>query len=68
MKKTLLVEGMSCGHCEMAVKKALGGLDGVDTVSVDLASKKVEVEGSNLVDSLIKEAVEDAGYDLVEIN
>ncbi|NLK42840.1 MAG: heavy-metal-associated domain-containing protein [Tissierellia bacterium] len=67
MKKTLLVEGMSCGHCEMAVKKAVGALEGVESVVVDLGAKKVEVEGENLKDNLIKDAIEDAGYDVVEI-
>ncbi len=67
MKKTLLVEGMSCGHCEKAVKNALKELDGVSKVEVDLASKKVEVEGEGLNDILIKGAIDDAGYDLIEI-
>lgn len=67
MKKTLLVEGMSCGHCEKAVKRALGELDGVKNVQVDLATKKVEVEGENLVDSVLKEAIEEAGYDVLEL-
>jgi copper chaperone len=67
MKKTLLVEGMSCGHCENAVKNALKGLDGVTKVEVDLSSKSVEVEGEGLNDILIKGAIEDAGYDLIEI-
>lgn len=67
MKKTLLVEGMSCGHCEAAVKKAVGELEGVESVVVDLGAKKVEVEGENLNDNLIKEAIEDAGYDVIEI-
>ncbi len=67
MKKTLIVEGMSCGHCVMAVKKAVGALNGVMEVEVDLATKKVEVDGENLNDSLIKEAIEDAGYDVLEI-
>lgn len=66
MKKTILVEGMSCGHCEKAVKNALGELDGVKTVAVDLESKKVEVEGENLLDEKLKEAIEEAGYDVVE--
>ena len=66
MKKTILVEGMSCGHCEKAVKNALGELDGVKTVVVDLESKKVEVEGENLLDEKLKEAIEEAGYDVVE--
>lgn len=68
MKKVLLVEGMSCGHCEKAVKSALLELDGINKVEVDLSSKKVEVEGDNLQDNLIKEAIEDAGYDVLEIN
>ncbi|HAE91751.1 heavy-metal-associated domain-containing protein [Tissierella praeacuta] len=67
MKKTLLVEGMSCGHCEKAVKNALKELNGVLKVEVDLSSKKVEIEGEGLNDILIKGAIEDAGYDLIEI-
>lgn len=68
MKKIMLVEGMSCGHCEKAVKSALSELEGVKSVLVDLSSKKVEVEGENLNDASLKEAVEDAGYDVIEIN
>ena len=66
MKKVLLVEGMSCGHCEKAVKRALGELDGVNNVVVDLGTKKVEVEGENLVDSILIAAIEDAGYDVLK--
>lgn len=68
MKKVLLVEGMSCGHCEKAVKNALGELEGVSKVEVNLETKRVEVEGDNLVDAALKKSIEDAGYDVVEIN
>ncbi|HHV46144.1 MAG TPA: heavy-metal-associated domain-containing protein [Tissierellia bacterium] len=67
MKKVMLVEGMSCNHCVMAVTKALKEVNGVSNVNVDLGSKKVEVEGENLNDAKLKEAVEEAGYDVVEI-
>ena len=67
MKKTLLVEGMSCGHCEKAVKNALNELEGVSKVEVDLATKKVEIEGEELNDILIKGAIEEAGYEVIEI-
>lgn len=67
MKKILLVDGMTCGHCEKAVKNSLGELDGVSLVEVDLDNKKVEVQGENLQDNLIKEAVEEAGYQVLEI-
>lgn len=68
MKKIMLVEGMSCGHCEKAVKNALSQVEGVKSVLVSLSDKRVEVEGENLVDATLKEAVEDAGYHVVEIN
>ncbi len=58
---------MTCGHCENAVKRALSELDGVKDVQVDLGTKKVEVEGENLVNSVLKEAIEDAGYDVLEL-
>ncbi|NLY67192.1 MAG: heavy-metal-associated domain-containing protein [Tissierellia bacterium] len=67
MKKTMLVEGMSCNHCVMAVTNALKEVEGVSGVNVDLDNKKVEVEGENLVDDKLREAVEEAGYDVVEI-
>lgn len=66
MKKILLVEGMSCGHCEKAVKNALGELDGVKNVLVNLDTKEVEVEGENLVDASITEAIEEAGYEVIK--
>ncbi|NLY77685.1 MAG: heavy-metal-associated domain-containing protein [Tissierellia bacterium] len=68
MKKVMLVEGMSCQHCVKAVTNALTSIEGVSNVKVDLESKKVEVEGEKLVDAILKEAVEDAGYDVVQIN
>ncbi len=65
MKKTFTVEGMSCQHCVKAVKNALSHLEGVRSVEVDLATKKVEVEGENLQDAILKEAIEDAGYEVI---
>ncbi len=69
MKKKLLIEGMSCGHCVMHVKNALMELDGVANVEVNLEDKSALVELSSAVeDSTLKEAVEDAGYDVVQID
>ena len=67
MKKTLLVDGMSCGHCEKAVKNALGEIDGVKNVSVNLDTKEVEVEGENLDNLVLKVGIEEAGYEVLEI-
>ncbi|MPN41839.1 Copper chaperone CopZ [bioreactor metagenome] len=67
MKKELLIEGMSCNHCVMHVEKALNALDGV-SAKVDLASKKATVTLTHDVpDELLKQAVADAGYEVVAI-
>jgi copper chaperone len=67
MKNTILnVEGMSCSHCVNAVEKAVGALDGVSEVNVDLDSKKVTVDHDEKVTlESIKNAIEDQGYDVV---
>jgi copper ion binding protein len=60
---TLSVPGMSCGHCEAAVKSEVGKVAGVASVSVDLDSKDVVVTGDPLdVDAIIA-AVDAAGYE-----
>ncbi len=68
MEKVILnVEGMSCSHCENAVKKAVGGLDGVGEVMVDLKGKTVTVayDATKLSLDSIKNEIEDQGYDVV---
>lgn len=63
----LKVEGMSCSHCENAIKKAVGSLDGVSNVTVYLDKKDVYVEYDNTKVSLddLKNTIEDEGYDVV---
>ena len=65
-KVTLLVEGMSCGHCVKAVESSVGGLNGVASVTVDLENKKVDVEFNQEEVTLdaIKETIDDQGYDV----
>jgi copper ion binding protein len=60
---TLKVKGMTCQHCVMAVKKALGFLDGVRNIDVDLSKGEVKLENSKgLAADKIREAIENAGY------
>ncbi|MBI2725840.1 MAG: heavy-metal-associated domain-containing protein [Rhodocyclaceae bacterium] len=60
----LSVEGMTCGSCANAVRKALARVPGVGQVDVDLARGRATVtsldDGSHLQDML--DAVADAGY------
>jgi copper chaperone len=69
MATTILkVEGMSCQHCVKAVTGAVGEVDGVSNVSVDLEAKTVTVDhdpDKAPVDK-IKFEIEDQGYDVVE--
>lgn len=58
----LKVTGMTCGHCEGAVKKALAGVPGVErVVSVDRARQEAVVDGTPDASALVA-AVVDEGY------
>jgi Cu+-exporting ATPase len=67
MKKTLSVEGMSCGHCVNHVKNALIQVSGVESAEVDLGKKSAVVVGNALDDAALKAAVAEAGYEVVAI-
>jgi len=63
----LKVKGMSCDHCGMAVEKALKAIDGVTDVKVDLDAGKVSVEfeAEYINKGVLKEAIRQAGYEVV---
>ena len=61
---TLSVHGMTCGHCEAAVKQEVGGVPGVASVAVDLETKDVVVAGSGLDRDAIVAAIDEAGFDV----
>ena len=68
MEKKIVIEGMSCKHCSAHVEKALNAIDGV-TAAVDLDSKTASVQISGAVsDEALKNAVEEAGYEVVSIS
>ena len=68
MEKTMKIEGMMCGHCEAAVKKALEAVDGVASAEVSHTSGTAVVNLSKPVDSaVLKKAVEDKDYKVTSI-
>lgn len=68
MKKKLLIEGMSCGHCVNHVKGALNELHGVVSAEVDLDTKTAVLEANDdIQDEVIKSAIEEVGYEVVGI-
>ena len=60
----LSVPGMSCGHCEAAVKREVEAVAGVEAVDVDLTVKSVTVRGTRLDRDAIVAAIDEAGYDV----
>ncbi|KKH47742.1 COP associated protein [Methanosarcina sp. 1.H.A.2.2] len=66
-QETIKVEGMSCGHCVMRVKKAIEGLEGVKKVDVSLENKQAVVEFDEGITDVvkIKDVVKETGYEPV---
>ncbi|WP_026487839.1 heavy metal translocating P-type ATPase [Butyrivibrio sp. XBB1001] len=62
-----IVTGMSCAACQARVEKAVSGLEGVDSCSVNLLTNTMLVEG-NANSSQIIDAVEKAGYGASSMN
>ena len=68
MKETkLIVNGMMCGGCENRVKNAIKNIEGVENVTADHNTGKVMVISNNEVsEEIIKETLEDIGYEVVK--
>ncbi|MDY2842026.1 MAG: heavy metal translocating P-type ATPase, partial [Candidatus Borkfalkiaceae bacterium] len=68
MKKTLKIEGMMCGHCEMHVKKALESIDGVKNADVSHKSGTAVVTlEKEIPNDVLKQTVSDQGYRVTDI-
>jgi copper chaperone len=61
-RTTLKIDGMSCGHCITAVKKALLDLDGVTVENVAVGTVTVQYDPAVASPEKIAEAISDAGY------
>lgn len=65
-KEEIKIEGMSCGHCVMSVKKELSKIEGLKIDSVEIGRAVVEYDETKISDNIIREAVEDAGYSIIK--
>jgi copper chaperone len=62
---TIHINGMSCNHCVMAVTKALGSIDGVSNVKVDLAKGEATFDETKPVDrAMIRERIKNVGFEV----
>ena len=59
---TINIEGMSCQHCVMRVKKAIEGLAGISGLSVEVGSAKVTFDEVKIQQADIENTVVKAGY------
>lgn len=57
----LTITGMTCDHCQHAVKGALESVEGVQSAQVDLATGTAQVDGNADLSALVQ-AVEEEGY------
>lgn len=63
MATTYSVTGMTCDHCRHAVESGVGGVPGVISVTADVATGGVRVEG-DIDDAAVRAAIVDAGYEV----
>jgi len=69
MKKAITIEGMSCEHCVKHVTEALKEISGVRNVEVNLSAGRAVIDADGeLKDSDIKAAIDEVGYDVVNID
>jgi len=67
MEKTIMIEGMTCMHCSGRVEKALNAIKGV-RATVDLQGKKANATvADSVTDAMLRDAVTEAGYEVVQI-
>lgn len=60
------IEGMSCMHCVGAVRKAVDGLDGVNSSEVEIGKAIVDFDEGKLSQGDIEAAIVNAGYKIVQ--
>ena len=66
-QRTVVIDGMTCEHCKARVDSRLNSLDGV-LAKVNLKRKTAVVSmEKDVEDEVIKKAIENAGYEVIEI-
>jgi len=62
------VSGMSCGHCESAVRREVKKIAGVEQVAVTASNGRLLVTvGTPVADADVIAAVDEAGYEAVRV-
>ncbi len=64
----LRIEGMTCGHCVMSVRKELSKLANTSVEDVQIGSAKVQIDETKITTQQLAQAIEEAGYRLISTN
>ncbi len=65
IEKELLISGMNCGHCVMAVKKELSKLQ-LNRADIEIGKAKIVFDETKVSDEQIDSAIKEAGFELVK--
>lgn len=67
--KTIQIEGMQCNHCKMTVEKVLSTIEGIIDVTVNLENRTATIQmAKEIEDNMIKNVIEEAGFEVKSIN
>lgn len=69
-KIEIKISGMSCTGCENRVENVLKNIENIESVNTNYNTGLVEIETNNIKDldiDMIKETLEDLGYDILEV-
>jgi len=67
LEKTMVIKGMSCGHCSARVEKVLNAIDGVES-TVDLETNSAVIKlTTDVSNETLENAVDAIGYEVVQI-
>jgi copper chaperone len=66
--KEIVIEGMSCGHCVMAVKKELSKIAGLVVEDVQIGKAKVQFDETSVTSATIEKAIDEAGFKMIAVN
>jgi copper chaperone CopZ len=67
MKKVIRIDGMTCHNCVRHVKEALSEIDGISNIDVNLEEGTATIECVDIDENLIRNEIEDFGYQVVSI-
>ena len=67
MNVVFTVPEISCGHCKDTIESTLNNVESIESVSVDIEKKSVEIISSSDLDMMnVSQLLDDQGYTVVQ--